>query len=563
MSQALSRLRGAMAIVTGHVERRIAAATFLAVLAVGFAVMLPGYARLETRFVEDQQRHVVELVRSAVDPDAYPTLEKLTAIGTNLAEASDISGGTFVTGIGEQRAGFGEAPELGWAEARLGSEPWRISKDHSVFETFLGPEITGLAYGAILRLDTREAWSREVSRMIEMSLLGLLLAISLSVAVLLIVRTQVTRPARAIKRAVEHALDRPEAAGAVCSRLGRNDELGALSLAVDQLLFAAQHAYEEELPPARHMAEGSPHAMLDFSPDGHLMSANAAALRLFSAREEAELRGDSGGPTFRFEGKSATAAELLGAGNVFGHGEVVRAGVIVPCLVSGHVARREDGSPTRFFLVFVDMSEIMEDVRREVRERKMVEQRAHDLALQVEHMRAMFDACMVLLELGGANAARPQDVTIAAENLVDGWLDRAVTRGTMGAGCVEHRDLPPLLGDPGELRRLVDFAFEVVRLRSGASRPVLAAAATMEGSDAAILSIWAKADDGQATVDAIRAGEDVSPFLGAISALARRNGGSLSAPSAGGDGNLLAVRLRVDRRMMDLDLGASDETEAA
>src|SRR5690606_5305557 len=114
------------------------------------------------RFIEDQQRHAAELFRSAVDPAAYPTLEKLVAIGANLAKASDIAGGVFVTGIGEERASFGETPALTWAEARFEDRLWRIADDHSVFETFLGPEITGLTYGAILRIDTREAWNREV-----------------------------------------------------------------------------------------------------------------------------------------------------------------------------------------------------------------------------------------------------------------------------------------------------------------------------------------------------------------------------------------------------------------
>jgi hypothetical protein len=522
-------------------------AVFISLLALGTVAVIPGYQRHHAHFASDLQGETIRIVNAAIDPRTYPTVTRLVAIGEHLVNTSNIAGGIYVTGIGVERASFGDPPELTWSQARLAGENWRLGDGNATFDVFLGPEITGVSYGLLVRVDSREAWAQTLWRLIEIIVLGIVAAIGLAIATGVFASRLICQPLARIDRAVKEALDDPAGAARYLSRVGSHDEIGRLSHALDQLLFAISVTFDEELPVSQAITEQTQHAILTFSEWGHPMTANAAALRMFGAKDLDELMARDARCVFRFEGNPTVAPKLLMNGPAFGPGEIVRANETIPCLVAGDAVRRPDGTPARYFVMFVDMSRVVADVREQVALRQVAEREKLRTEDELAKLRGRFEACMVLLEADGSDEPRARPVTIDPNGLIEGWLGKAITRGAMRAGGVIHDDLPLLRGDPGEMRRLFDAALETVRLRSGDEKPTIVVNANADADEFSLFTIRSVDTRGDRPFGAISQAEDVSLFLAAVAALARREGGQLVASKIGDDGNAVGLKLPLDR----------------
>lgn len=545
-------------MVSGGIARRVALVVFLSVLLLDAIVTVPAYFRAKERFSEAVGEQAYTLFTAAVDPALYPRIETLRQTGETLVTISKISGGTIYSGAGEERARFGTPPNLDWTQARISRQTSRFSPASGMFETFLPPEATRIPYGIVLGLDVRRDWDRVVSQIRERTLLSVLVAVLAAIAAAVAVSCWVTRPVRAMRASVDNALNDPEAAVRHLSGLPRHDELGRLALALDQLLFFTSALHDEELLPALSIIDRSPHGVLVLSEGDHLISANAAALQLFGTRSLEALRARPADGLLRFDSKPTTIVALLSGGDVIGHGEILRSDGEIPCLMAGGTLRRPDGTVSRRFMMLVDMRGLLDEVRNEVLNRQRAEREAARLSDELRRVRRAFDACLVVLELDGAEAPRSNAVNVLPDELIAAWRARLPGDGIPVPPEVVHSGLPPLLGDPGELRRLVDTALEVIRMRSAAAVPEIRIVASMDEAESALfmLSEPSKDDASGNTVAPIAADQNIAVYLAALSVLCRRQRGVLVHAAGSGDGNAIALRLRIDRITMDAAAGA-------
>jgi len=544
-----------MSALTKSVCRRVALIVFATVVVLDAFVAVPVYIGHTNEFIADQASEAKVLFAAAVDTTRYPSIEALTLIGENLVRSTKVAGGIVISGAGEDRAAFGTVPSLTWADARLDGEVTRFDKETGEFDVFISPEHTQLPYGLILRLDVAKDWAHMRQHELQLVVLLLVVAVVLSVLTAVVVANQVVRPLDKVRKAVDFALNAPEETGGLRTGVSRNDEIGELARSVDQLLFLTSTTFTDELAAALAILETSPHGIVTLSEQDHFVSANAAALKLFGERDFDGLLKRDPASLFRFGDETVTGVELAARGRVLGPGEILSDSGDFPCLIAGDTVTRSDDSVLRRFLIFVDMRDLVEQVRNEVRRREAAESEVERLSGDLRLLRRMFDACLVITELDSGATNRSNAVTVQPNMMVDAWKGRLEADGFSVPTKVEHGDLPPILGDPAELRRLFDTALEVVRLRSLSKDPHISIAGRMDNGflDVVVQEI----NDAGAEV-AITSDIDMAILFGALGVLCRRQEGALTAMKGADDGNRLGLQLKVDVKTMDADSAKSE-----
>ncbi|WP_436644083.1 PAS domain-containing protein [Microbaculum sp. FT89] len=532
-----------LSALTGSVCRRVALVVFLAAILLNAAVTVFFYHTERNGFVHERSAEALSLFAAAVDPTAYPGIEALTEMGENLVRNTKVDGGVVISGAGEDRAVFGTVPGLTWAEARLSGEVVRFSPATGMFDIFISPEQSRLPYGVILRLNVAEDWQKLSASLFKQAMLLLAVAVVLSVLTVLIVANQVVRPLATIREVVDLTLNAPEDSGAVRTGISRSDEIGTLARAVDQLLFLTSTTFTDELAAAVTILEKSPHGILTFSEQGHLISANQAALSLFGERNFTGLLNRDPTSLFRFGDEAVDCVAFASRGATLGPGEILQEAGNFPCLIAGDTINRADGTVLRRFLIFVDMRDVVDQVRAEVHRREAAEGRVRELASDLRLMRRNFDACLVITEMDSTGPVRPNPVTLQPRALIETWSERLAADGEPAPARLEIGDLPPVKGVPADLRRLFDTALEVVRLRSGAPDIRVAISGAGDGADVEI--VFREITETGTDVE-IASDVDMAILLGALGVLCRRQGGALMAMTGEDGTNQLAIRLKVD-----------------
>lgn len=522
--------------------------------------MLPVFSRLRDNFVEAQTTEAVALFQAAVDPTRYPSVTRLVEIGENLVRSTKIAGGTLISGAGEVRANFGETPTLSWMDARLSGNTARLNTDTAVLDVFMPPEDTKIPYGVILRVDVGEDWGHLIEQMFDRALLSLFVALTLTVVTILIVAREVVRPLATIRKTVDEALNSPETTDGWHTGISRNDEIGELARTVDQLLFLTSSTINDELAASHAIIERAPHGILVFSEQGHIVSANAAVLDLFGeASVETLLRRDLRS-LFRYNGETVDAAEFVARGAALGNGEILRGSDdAFPCLVAGNTVKGLDGSVLRRFLIFVDMRALVNEVRNEMSRRETAEADAAQLRDELRLLRRMFDACLVLTELSSADIAPSRTVTVIPEEQIEGWRTRLAKGGDPPIEQVATVDLPPILGDPAQMRKLFDTALETVRLRSAQAQPDICVTAAL--NDGGVATFTVKEGEAGSNAPAISSDTDVALLLAALGVLCRHQAGMLLSTSGIEEANAISFRLKVDQT--SLEFSRANNSKAA
>lgn|GEM_PF-2114796 len=558
-----ANLPDATSLITGSLSRRIGIAVFVTVLVLDVAVAGLSYFSHKSEFIADQAAEARVLFTAAVDAARYPSIDTLTEVGNNLVRRTRVEGGVIISGAGEDRAVFGTVPTLTWADARIDGQLARFDEPNRVFDVFISPEQTQLPYGLILRLDAAEDWDKLIAHQMEQILLMLVVAAILGLVTAFFVKSQVVKPAGSIKAVVDLALNSLEDVNGRRTGVSRNDEIGALARSVDQLLFLTSTTFTDELAAALSIIDKSPHGIVTLSEQGYMVSANEAALRLFGERSFKGLLERDPSSLFRYGEETVTSVELASRGRILGPGEVLHEGGDFPCLIAGDTVYRDDGSVLRRFLIFVDMRALVNQVRDEVHRREAAEREVARLSGDLRLLRRLFDACLVVAELDGFVDQRTGSVTMQPKTLIDWWKKRLESEGETVPTKLEYEDLPPVQGEPAELRRLFDTALEIVRLRSGAADPHIAVLGTIE-KDNTVTLLFRESDE--AGMDAaIDSKIDVAILFGALGVLCRRQGGSLDAMTGQADGNRVTVKLTIDADAINAEslTGAANKPEAA
>ncbi len=564
-----------LSVFKSPICRRIGLLVLLVALVIDLSIAGFVFMQKRAAFERDLHERAVTYVRSAVDVTAFPDIDRLVRFGENISAITDVAGGIYVNSIGEEAGRFGETPWLDWRTATRGGTRWALDEDGAAFETFVKPSETGLSYGLLLRLDSSEAWATLIREFVHSIIAAVAVALGIALLVVALVAAMVLRRTRRITEAVEHALKAPERADQHVAKLDARDEIGALGCMLDELLFLVATTYVEDLATAYAINEQSPGALLTFSGDGHLVFANAAALRMFKASsvEELALQEDAG--FIMVQGKPRPATDLIARGRFFGPAEAIVGGDKIPCLSGGDRVLRADGTLSRYFLMMVNVQTFVAEMRRERAMRKSAEEVVSGGARTVESLEERLEAATLLLALerstddGAADGARPR-LSVRPDIIVTKWLREAAEAGKIEGGRMTHERLPPVLVHTTEVEKLFTIALTMVRARSQDPQPLVEVLGGFWGEERAGFRIRELAKPGLSgkTAKQSRAA-DIEMQTAALSALASREGGMLiNAISEPGEPNELRFALLADlklARQMDGSFSANifDESLAA
>lgn len=535
---------------------RVAAIMFVAVIVIQAIFTVPDYIRERSALINSAQSEATGLFLAAIDPTNFPSIEALKDIGGKLIASTDIAGGAVISGAGEIRSIFGQAPELSWVRARLNGETARLFADQGMFDLFLAPEITRIPHGVILRIDVGRQWERIEANLIERAVLAGFIALMVAGLAWIVVGCMVVRPLNAMRATVDMALMVPDQPEGWHVNVHRSDQIGALAHTLNQFLFLASTTINDDLAAAATIIDRLPHGIVVLSEHGHIVSANTAALKLFGESDVGSLAARPSTSLFRFEGDAVDLSQFSGSGQQFGNGEILDGDDKFPCLVGSGQAKRPDGTVLRRFLIFVDMRSLVDDIRAEVKRREDAEADLARLRKDIRRLKRMFDACLVITEFSAGEAPPSRVVTVTPETAIQSWQDRLAAEEEPITG-LSAGGLPPILGDPMEMRRLFDSALEIVRLRSALDQPAISVAATVGPGGMATFVV--QESDSEGDIASISSKTDVALLIAALAALCTSQDGGLVNSVGENEANTVAFRLKVDGTSLAFQRGKLGE----
>ncbi len=535
---------------------KLALASFLCCCLVALAGIAGAYLWQRAELVDRLQAETRAAVLGAINARTYPSLGDLHETGEHLVRSSDIAGGRFVSGVGAPRGEFGEPPELSWEDARLEGRHWALDPSRRWFDIFIAPEEIGLSYGLLVRVRADRHWQALLRQLAGLAVFGLAAALLVCAVTGLAARRLVSHPLKAIRASVAAGLDAPDQVAGHQSRIPGNDEVGVLSREVDSFLERVSVIMNRDLAAARSVIDRCPYAVLKCAPDGQVEAVNEAALTLFEVRSLDQVPGFDGGPLCLFQGEPTTVAGLLAEGAALGPGEVIRRDVSIPVRVGADTMRGPDGEVLGHFIMLVDVSDMVADMRRQVAFREDAIRRQRRAEGELARLKSQFEACMVILEHQQGVAAPAFPVTIDPASLLADWLDEAVERAEMAPDGIVHDELPPLRGDPGVARKLFRYLIEAVWRRHRDGRPVIAVEAVREG-DFARLTVRGLADPIRQLTGPLDPDIDVSLQISAVAVLARSQGGELIARQAGEASNAITVTAPLELDLVEMDVSTA------
>lgn len=549
-------------IAGSRICRRVGLVVFVTLIVVDVSLLVPSYLKSRTDFERDMRETTLTYVNSAINTRAFPRIETLVGYGEHLVGATEVAGGIFVNSIGDEVGSFGERPWLTWRAAALDRHPWVLEDGGAYFDVYLRPAETSLSYGLILRVDTSEQWNALTNRYLRQMLFTLFAAALITAIILGVVFSMVISPVRRISSAIDSALHAPEKATQTLARLKTSDELGQLGRAVDQLLFLMANTYVEDLATAFAINEQVPGAILTFSEDGHLVSANAAALRLFKVDgfDELLLRESLG--FISVQGEPRPASELIGRGRFFGPAEAIIGDERLPCLAGGDAILRGNGTMSRYFLMLIDVNMLVNDMRWERQRRITAEDEQRQMGRNNAELVEKLNACLTLMQMQeiGDDPSESPTVTVRPETITAEWLRLAIANGSVSRSGVRHGNLPPVLGTQSEIEMIFKTALGIVRGRSHQHRPVLEISGTVEKNIATFLIREVDEDDILSQAVKLNPDADVKLQETALSRLVTRQKGTIVVASDPAGLNEISFQLMADLtliRRMRIDFSPS------
>ncbi|MEO1198515.1 MAG: hypothetical protein AAFX39_04675 [Pseudomonadota bacterium] len=544
--------RAVAASLKSPICQRLCAIVFVIVLVTDLTIAGVMFLHERAAFERTLHDRAVSYVRSSVDITTFPDIDKLVKFGENLVASTEISGGIYINSIGEEAGQFGARPWLTWQAAQMQALPWRLSDYGLAFDTFIKPAETGLSYGLLLRLDSSAAWSQLLIHTSLKALTAFVSAALIAMFSMAVMTLLVLRPARKMSRAIDHALRTPEKAIQSLARLHSSDELGVLGRNIDQLLFLVGTTYVEDLATAAAINEQVPAAILTFSEDGHLMSANSAALRLFQVETLEDLGLQQYSGFVSVQGKARIASELIQRGRFFGPADAIVAADMIPCLIGGDRVLRTDGSIARYFLMLMDVRNFVADMRTERAKRRNAEETVALARRTIDEMQDKTDAYALLFEIDQTKSAAAKPMTLRPDALVSSWLVDAAKAGKILSARATHERLPPVKTSFKDTERIFELALSVVAARSGETTPLLDVTGGLHGQSEAAFRVREQsptANVGKTAPQGRTADVDVQ--VAAINRLANRTGGRLMQSLSGkGEPNEISFTLPADHALI-------------
>lgn len=519
--------------------RRGATIVFVAMLLINGALVYP----LLQHTIGEHRREVVERTTdylvTAAGAGRFPTIDVLVSAGRQLAAGTDIVGGVFVNSSGEERGVFGERPRLTWAQIQLSPDGEGIHRiiDGRYHEFFIPPSRSAISFGTIVRVDGRGMWAAVRVHLLEFAILGLAATLAITIVAAGVMAAIVMEPTMRIRQALLLARDAPHEARAHLKGLGRSSEFGQMARAMDGVLSVMESLQIDDALTPHALIERLPNAVVARDLDGQVVFANEAALSLFGMHVIGDFADFDWENDLIVEGQAGRLDVLLDNGRFRTGAEIMRAGEILACLVSGQPVLDADRRRVGSCLVFTEANELLADMRQERQEREAAEAVSAAMQRRAFALSHMLEACIALL---GEDDSVPSNITVSPDRFISRWLEQ----NDMVAG-IRHGVLPPIMGDPESVGRLVEWALAAIAVRSASEKPSLAVDTEIDG-DGNVEYIFREIDRETKANAPVAPGTDITVLIAAMHRTLQRQEGRLAQTGGGSRGNVVSLVLPLD-----------------
>ncbi|HXK53146.1 MAG TPA: hypothetical protein PK405_00525 [Hyphomicrobiales bacterium] len=378
------------------------------ILAVMVSLVLVEIAWLSASYVMETARvparteaQVRMMLKAAVDPRAFPTLETEVAVVERLAEAAHVVGARIEDTAGEPLASVGEAPDITVLEARREDFSSKVSADRKYLDLYVPAEEIRFAHAMTVRVALEPYYGTVLGVVLQTGVTVVNIVILTSTGLFLALYPILFRPLTRIRSAIMRGVNDLDIADTFMIRWKRKDELNDLAKAVNMLLAGASKNYNDTLHTAHEVISNAPVATVAYRNNGELSFANQAALEMFDAADLEELAAQDHaflilkGATSQ---EPVTVESALIDGPFLDEGQVLTPTGLRHMVCIGNVTYRMDGSVRRYLAQFLEMNVAMPRIAQLVTHSEKATQRRIVAEQRAIRLRIMLESCLSMLD---------------------------------------------------------------------------------------------------------------------------------------------------------------------
>lgn len=366
-----SPLDGLLVYLKCRICWQLALAVFLCIVAIEAVILIPSVRSFERDLLlrlEESSFNALAAVAEIYGGEQ--TSADLAQFEGAFARTTAIRGVSLLGPNGQRIATFGERPDLitngeRTSDSRLDRFITGRSRteDGARYDVRWLQENTGLTGDAVVRLDSSWINDELTAFVIRIAWLVLIISVFVSGGAMIVLGRSILTPMLQVRDAVVAAWNDPAQADTYRPDYRRNNEMGELVTALNQLLVRISRTHREELAMLNAMASQTNVAITACDEGGMLIYANDAALSLCACRSMMEMQG-KGLPRFGSDdsdGAPITLNELLADGRYSGEATLYTgAGSPVPVYVNAGVLTNDTNQPLRYYATIDDFSEVRE-----------------------------------------------------------------------------------------------------------------------------------------------------------------------------------------------------------
>ncbi len=466
-------------------------ASLFSIFLAEIAVLIPSLYVHEERLLETMRKETTRLVKVATLRNTLDdqTEKELIDILEKLSRFSLIKGGQLYDSMGDPVGGFGTEASLSQNSVATDGMQTLRSPNGKYFDIYIPQAQSGIGYDLILRLDASHIGEHVRTYLIRIVKSTLLVSCITLSGILGLLYFIIIRPIGRIKNAVIEAINDPDSAEDHQLGFSRGDEIGETGRAVDQLLRNISIVYQTELSAAHDAISQAMSAIIQYDPDGNLISANPAALSFFCTGTLEELKNHNQKflilperhETRRFSLKETFENRLEDAngGSYIENGYALVNGLEIPVLVIARPVRNRDGNIQRYFANLVDITKLALQKDQLQSDNDRLTRENHQTRQRNEELKKLMESCLILLNSATAKPTRNTErKPVMPDRIVINWYRDAQKSGLMHSAELEHGAMPVVMGRPERQEALFRQALTLVYLRSKYETPQLTLAAS-------------------------------------------------------------------------------------